>query len=240
MKRILIALTALILFSLQINAQQSRDVLFLKNGSIVYGKLLEIKNDQYSIKTVDGLLFSFTKDEVDKFILGEQSQEKEVKINDPNGLGFGIESGLLLGSGGDNFPIFFSMNTMLTYTFKSRNTLSFVTGTDLIEQFYLPLLVEYKVNILKKGFSPLLYVKGGALVCLNMDDEYENYKGGWTVGAGTGFRWPSGGFESYMKFGFRYAFTVRENSYYYNSDYRINSTYHSNYYRLEIKWGFRF
>ncbi|MCX6335082.1 MAG: hypothetical protein NT092_12405, partial [Bacteroidia bacterium] len=84
------------------------------------------------------------------------------------------------------------------------------------------------------------------LLALGGDDSSTDYKGGWTCGAGTGFRWPMGGFESYIKFGFRYGFTVRvEDNYYYYDDingspFPTEYTYHSNFYRLEMKWGFKF
>ncbi len=75
---------------------------------------------------------------------------------------------------------------------------------------------------------------------LSVDDEYEDYKGGWTIGGGTGFRWPMAGFESYIRFGFRYGFTVRDYSYNDVFDNMNEYTYHSNFYRVEMKWGVKF
>jgi hypothetical protein len=240
MKRILFFLIILIVISPQSIAQRGRDALYLKNGSIVHGKLIEIKNGQYSISTSEGLLFTFSTDEVEKFILGEQSEQKEVKINDPNGFGFGIESGFLISSGGKNFPLLFSFNLMATYTLNTRNTFSFATGAELFDQVYMPLIMEYRFNILKNNVSPFIYIRGGGLLSLSVDDEYEDYKGGWTFGAGTGFRWPIGGFESYIRLGYRYGFTVRDTNYSYLDEDREKYTYHSNFYRLEMKWGFKF
>lgn len=240
MKRILFLLIILIVISSQSNAQQGKDALYLKNGSVVYGKLVEIKDGQYSIRTAEGLLFTFSNDQVEKFILGEQSEPKEVKINDPNGFGFGIESGFLLGSSFENFPLLFSCNLMATYTFGTRNTFSLLTGAELFDQVYMPLMMEYRFNILKNNVSPFIYMRGGGLLSLSADDEYEDYKGGWTFGAGTGFMWPIGGFESYIRLGFRYGFTVRDTNYDYMGGSRDKYTYHSNFYRLEMKWGFKF
>ncbi len=167
MKRILFLLVALIGISSHTIAQQGRDALYLKNGSIVYGKLIEINDGQYRIRTTDGLLFTFSTGEVEKFILGEQSEPKEVRINDPNGFGFGIESGLLIG--GRRMKISLSSFHVIlwpTYTFGARNTFSLVTGAELFDQVYMPMMMEYRFNILKTNVSPFIYMKGGALVSL--------------------------------------------------------------------------
>jgi hypothetical protein len=241
MKRPLILLIILVYISFQIQAQESRDTLFLKNGSIAFGKLMEVKDGWYKIKTTDGLLFTFPANEVEKFVLGSRSEPKELKITDPNGFGFGIESGLLLGTGNESFPFLLSFNPMLTYTFKNRHTTSFVSGVEIFDQFTLPFLLEYRYNILKNNVSPFIYIRGGGLVPLGGDDSNNSYKGGWTWGLGTGFRWPIGDFVSYIKFGFRYGYTVHTGEYYYYTESSpAEITYQAHFYRLEMKWGFKF
>ncbi len=244
MKRILIILTATIVLSFCANAQQGKDVLFLKNGSVIYGSLTEIKDGRYTIATTGGLIFTYTTDEVEKFIIGGESKPGKVQINNLNGIGFGIESGFLIGSSNHNFPLLFSINPMLTFTFADRNTIGFVSGLEAYDKLYLPLLFEYRYNIMNTNVSPFIYARGGGLLSLSDDDEYEDYKGGWTLGVGTGFRWPIAGFESYIKLGFRYGFTVhKQNSYYDYIDgetFPADFTYQANFYRFEMKWGFKF
>jgi hypothetical protein len=244
MKKIIILIISLIFLPLQIQAQDASDVLYLKNGSRIYGKLVEVADNQYKMKTADGFLFTFSSSEIEKFVLGSKSEPKEVKIINPNGFGFGIESGFLLGSGNEHFFLLFSFNPMVTYTLNSRHTFGLVSGVELFDQFHVPLFLEYRYNILSKSVSPFIYARGGGLMSLGGDDSYTDYKGGWSCGAGTGFRWPIGGYESYLKFGFRYAYTVytEENSYMstYPLEYTVKYTYHNNFYRLELKWGFKF
>jgi hypothetical protein len=244
MKKILIILTATIVLSFCANAQQGKDVLFLKNGSVIYGSLTEIKDGRYTISTTGGLIFTYTTDEVDKFIVGAQSKSGKVQINDINGIGLGIESGFLIGSSNQNFPLLFSFNPMFTFTFADRNTIGFVSGIEAYDQLYLPLLFEYRYNILNADVSPFIYARGGGLISLEGDDDYEEYLGGWTLGIGTGFRWPIAGFESFIKFGFRYGFTVHKVDSYYDyideETFPADFTYHANFYRLEMKWGFKF
>jgi hypothetical protein len=244
MKRILFLIMTFILISVQVNAQRGKDALYLKNGSIVQGKLIEVKDGQYSIRTTDGLLFTFSNDEVEKFILGEESEPGEVRINDPNGFGFGIESGFLIGSSNHNFFLLFSLNPMATFTFSKRHTLSAVTGLELFDQLTLPLVLEYRFNVLNGDVSPFIYTRGGGLVPIGGEDSSQKYRGGWTWGIGTGFRWPIAGFESYIKFGFRYGITYRTEDSYWDyiemREYPADFTYQSNFYRFEMKWGFKF
>ena len=242
MKKAIILLTALLIISDSLEAQKKADVLYLKNGSIVTGKLLGKKDNSYKIKTADGFLFTFGPDEVEKFILGEKSEPEEVKIINPNGWGFGIESGLMLGSSEYNFPILFSRNPGVTYTFRNSHTLAMLTGVEIFDQFTLPLLFEYKFNILKKDVSPFVYARGGGLVGLGGENSSDEYKGGWTFGLGTGFRWPIKGYESFIKFGYRYAYTVHTGTSYNWVDYSNNykCSYHVNFNRMEMRWGFKF
>ena len=240
MKRLLLLFIICTYITVQLNAQQGGDALYLKNGSVVYGKLVEVKDNQYRVKTVDGFLFSFSADEVEKFSLGVKSETREIEFNDPNGFGFGIETGFLFGEANEHFPILLVFNPMLTYTLKTNHTLGFVTGVEIFDQLYLPLQLEYRTNILKRNVTPFIYARGGGLIPLGGEDSSEDYKGGWTFGVGTGFRWPIADFESYIKFGFRYGYTVHTENNSYNSTFPVNYTYQEIFYRLEMKWGFKF
>jgi hypothetical protein len=63
MKKFLSFVTILIFITLPLSAQKLKDALYLKNGSIIYGKLLEITDDKYKIQSSDGSLFIFSSDE---------------------------------------------------------------------------------------------------------------------------------------------------------------------------------
>ena len=59
MKKISLFVIMLIFTVINLSAQKNKDVLYLKNGSIIYGKLMEVIDNQYKIKTPDGSLFVF-------------------------------------------------------------------------------------------------------------------------------------------------------------------------------------
>jgi hypothetical protein len=94
MKKLLISVIILIFTIFPLLAQKTKDVLYLKNGSVVYGKLMEISDNQYKIKTSEGSIFIFSAPEIEKFV-NERSQFDGRK---KGGLGFVLEAGVLIGS----------------------------------------------------------------------------------------------------------------------------------------------
>lgn len=57
----------LIIMSIQAYSQEYLDVVYLKNGSIIKGNIVElIPNESVKLKTADGSLFVFTMDEIEK------------------------------------------------------------------------------------------------------------------------------------------------------------------------------
>ena len=69
MKDNLITIIVLIFTTLSLSAQKTKDVLYLKNGSIIYGKLLEVKDNKYKLQSSDGSIFIYSLPEVEKFVV---------------------------------------------------------------------------------------------------------------------------------------------------------------------------
>jgi|WetSurMetagenome_2_1015567.scaffolds.fasta_scaffold20980_2 hypothetical protein len=243
MKKHFILLILLIFCSLSVNAQKNKDALYLKNGSVIYGKLLEIANDNYKILTSDGSMFNFKSEEVDKFIklnmvTGERKQ---------NGLGLTLESGLLIGAQNSNFDAPFSFNFLVNYTIATTNMFGIGSGVEFLGSSFSPVFIEYRKLFSERKTTPFIYFRGGALIHMGDDnndnpDSYPqyyqptNYKGGFSLTAGTGISWMKEGYEICLSFAYRYARTSYEENAYNN----VNFTYLNNYNRLELKLGFRF
>ena len=243
MKKNYFAIILLIFCLLPLNAQKNKDALYLKNGSIIYGKLLEISNDNYRILTSDGSRFNFRSEEVDKFIklnmvTGERKQ---------NGIGLTLEGGLLIGAQNSNFDAPFSFNLMATYTIATTNSIGIGSGAEFLGSSFAPFFIEYRKLFSDKKTTPFVFARGGALVHLGDDDSESqdpvqqyyrpiNYKGGLSVTAGTGISWMKEGYEICLSFAYRYARTSYDELAY-NS---VTYTYKNNYNRLELKLGFRF
>lgn len=242
MKKLFSLFTILIFIALPLSAQKIKDALYLKNGSIIYGKLLEISENKYKIQTSDGSLFIFSTEEVDRF-----TKENPVYTGrKAAGAGFALEAGLLIGSQSSEFDAPFSFNFIVNYTSATKNILGIGSGVEFLGTTFSPLFFEYKRLFSDKKTTPFIFFRGGALVHLGGDEENEdpynqyyypkNYKGGPSFGMGTGISWAKEDSETYLSFGYRYARTSYNQSNYND----IRYTYKNYYNRLEIKFGFKF
>jgi hypothetical protein len=100
MKKILTGTLLLIFISLQANGQQSQDTLYLKNGYKAVGKLLGKSYTEYRFQASDGVLFTYSSDEVEKIVaangkVNSNIQEEESKTITALRFGFGLEYGFL-------------------------------------------------------------------------------------------------------------------------------------------------
>jgi len=242
MKKHLLLFIFLIFTALQLSAQKSKDVLYLKNGSIVYGKLVEIKDDQYKMQTADGSLFIYKNEEVDRFA----KESPYFEGRSVNGFSFSMEAGLLVGAQNTEYTAPFSFNFLGGVTIDTRNVLSLGSGVEFIGVSFTPLYLEYKRLIYNRKTTPFIFIRGGGVIHVGGNDEepvgnynnYEqfNYEGGASFTLGTGISWAKPDYETYLSFAYRYA-----NTSYQKREYNMgNITYENNLNRLEIKFGFRF
>jgi hypothetical protein len=84
MKDILISVIILIFISLQANGQQSQDTLYLKNGYKAIGKLVGKSKTEYRFQTSDGILFTFSPDEVEKIVATQEIIMRKVNLDTLN------------------------------------------------------------------------------------------------------------------------------------------------------------
>ena len=209
----------LTIITLSVSAQRTKDALYLKNGSIIYGKLLEISENNYRIQTSDGSLFNYPSDEVSKFI-------KELPNYDgrkPDGIGMALEAGLLIGSQNSELDAPFSFNILVNYTVGTKNILGIGSGVEFLGSTFSPLFFEYKRLFSERKATPFVFFRGGALIHTGGDEETDpynqyyypkDYKGGASLGMGTGISWAREDMETYLTFAYRYAQTsYRQESY---------------------------
>ena len=243
MKKTILFATALILCTLNIYSQKTRDVLYLKNGSVIKGTLLEISDNQYKIRAVDKNIFVFKSAEVDKFVKEAPSFEGRKK----DGFGFTMEAGFLVGSQHSEYKSPFSFNCLVNYTTNVKNIFGVGSGVEFIGQTYTPVFIEYKRIISDRKTTPFIFFRGGGLTHIAKADESANpnysngnptnYKGGISLGIGTGISWAKEESETYLSFAYRYAKT----SYNQKEGYPSHDVKYNNYYnRLEVKFGFKF
>jgi hypothetical protein len=242
MKKHLLATIMLIMCAITIYAQKSKDVLYLKNGSMIYGKLIEITDNQYKIKTSDGSVFIYSIPEVDKFV----NEPLKFDGRKESGFGFVLEAGLMIGGQNTSYVAPFSFNYLGNFTTTTKDIFGLGSGVEYIGEPYMPLFFEYKHIMNDKKTSPFIFIRGGNLFHLNGEEthnEYspqssytKSYKGGLTFTFGTGISWAKEDHETYLSFAYRNAHTSFTEKNYYSQ----TTTYRNTLNRLEIKYGFRF
>ena len=241
MKKQFVLVLLLVLIVLPVFSQKSKDAVYLKNGSIIYGKLLEISDNIYKIQTSDGSLFNFRSDEVEKFV----KETPRFESRKTSGPGFALEGGLLVGSQSSEVSAPFSFNIILNLTSSTKNIFGIGSGVEFLGSTFSPVFIEVKRLLNDKKTAPFVFMRGGALIHTggNDDDDPFNpyyypktYKGGGTFLIGTGISWAKEDIEAYLSFGYRYAQTSYKQGNYNDVVY----TYKNNYNRLEIKFGFKF
>ena len=222
-------------------SQKSKDAVYLKNGSIIYGKLLEISDNVYKIQTSDGSLFNFSSDEVEKFV----KETPRFESRKTSGPGFALEGGLLVGSQSSEVSAPFSFNIILNLTSSTKNIFGIGSGVEFLGSTFSPVFIEVKRLLNDKKTAPFVFMRGGALIHTGGNDDEDpynpyyyrrSYKGGGTFLIGTGISWAKEDIEAYLSFGYRYAQTSYKQGNYNDVIY----TYKNNYNRLEIKFGFKF
>jgi hypothetical protein len=243
MKRSFFIFILLIIIYIQGSAQKVKDVLYLKNGSKIYGNLMEITDNQYKIQTSDGSLFIYSIQEVDKY----EKETPEFKGRKKDGIGLAMEGGFLVGSQTSSYPVPFSFIVGGSYTVDTKNILSVGSGAEFLGKTYTPVFFEFKRLVYDKKVTPFFFFRSGLLLYLgpNYEDSNiyyptyynrKNYGGGGSLTIGTGISWSRDEMETYLSFAYRYAQT----NYIESTSTTEDVTYKNNYNRLEIKFGFKF
>ncbi len=244
MKKTLTIVIMLIFIILPLSAQKTKDVLYLKNGSTIYGKLIEVTDSQYKIKTSDGSIFIYSLPEVEKFV----NESPRFDGRKKSGLGFVLEAGVLVGAQSSDYKAPFSFNLLANVTSNTKSIFGLGSGVEYLGQPFTPLFLEYKYLFSDRKTTPFIFLRGGKLFHLNGDasnadnttfNPYgteKTYQGGGSFTIGTGISWAKDDGETYLSFAYRNAHTS-----YTEKNYNTQSTtYRSSYNRLEIKFGFRF
>jgi hypothetical protein len=243
MKKIFVSVLILIFTIISLSAQKKKDVLYLKNGSSIYGKLIEVNDSQYKIQTADGSIFIYSSSEVEKFINETPLFEGRKK----SGIGIAMEAGFLVGAQSSEYKSPFSFNIIANMTANTRNIFGIGSGVEYLGKPFTPFFLEYKYLFSSNKSAPFIFFRGGKLFHLKGDTENndfaypqynyrKSYEGGATFAIGTGVSWVKEDGETYLSFAYRYAQTSYEIDNYNN----LTEKYKNSFNRLEVKIGFKF
>ena len=184
MKSFLTVLFLIFLLPLAIHGQQkTEDVIYLNDGGILRGEILDNSDDGYlKVKITGGNVFVIEMDRI-----SEIKNENPVRQEYFKTSGYINRSGIDVLAGNSNSTRFSMING---YQFSPRFAagigVSFVHYDDPIS--LLPVYLDFNVRLLKQNNSSYLFLKTGYSFSMHTNDEMEinNHSGGFTFNPGMG------------------------------------------------------
>ncbi len=233
----------LILISPVLMAQDT-DHVYLKSGSVIRGKILEIKPvDHVKIEDMCGNIWYYKITEVEKITSEPFETDKR---RDQKGMGFDAgftnmtSMGFLVGSSYNAQVAPFSLLMVNGYRFPIGFFAGIGTGIEFFSTSYMPFFLDLRYDLIGTDVVPYVVAKGGWGVPLSSDRSDYNtsyeYSGGPLFGAGVGlkirtrkhFAWD-------IELLYRYQETSYKEIYEYNDqEYDYTDIFN----RIEIRLGF--
>lgn len=159
--KVKIILLVILFFGVISAMAQKNDLLFLKNGSVLAGKVLPYKQDSaVKIMIKGGSIFSFSYNEV---LRTDINANKSGLIQEQtNGIKFMLNLGLLAGNRNINFysPLTLDFDVAVGYKF-NKHDIFLSSGLEGYDGVFIPVLAEYHYNFLNRVEAPYLFALGG-------------------------------------------------------------------------------
>jgi len=148
----------MVLFSAS-EAQQTQDVLYLHNGSIIRGTIIQTNDTIVKILTVGDNIFAYSPDQISS-IAKEPFPGKDLSIKESGYFSF-ISAGFLLGSMSNDKPAAFSIMMEHVYKYREKYVVGFILGFGQLKENVLPMGVTFKY-MLPVNKSNLIFGLSGA------------------------------------------------------------------------------
>jgi len=184
MNRNLLAIAFLLIHIIAI-AQSREDVIHLKNGSILKGKVLEIvPGVRTSIEIVGHNVLVFPDSVIQMILLNQKILTKE-KENMASPVEMAASVNFYGGSENSGGFLF-----VTSYRFPFRMSTGAGIGIEWFNHQQIPFLADVRYCFLKGSWSPFIYAQGGYAVPLSQDgdDSWTEYHGGPLAAVGAGMR----------------------------------------------------
>lgn len=203
------------------NRVYEEDVLYLKNGSVLRGEIIEYEvKDYVKIRLREGTVFSYKTSEIEK-ITREASKFTQLKLRYRPGLTPirymeekkfypHISYAFTFNETGDRILTNFSTHLRTLYNFDRRFQAGLGTGFDFYEGgLVIPAFVEIQGDILKTRATPFYLLQGGYGFGTGGTRDHIVFDGGLMAHAALGLHW----------------YTANRRSYYVSLGFKIQNTY---------------
>lgn len=246
--RIYIPLFILMFCLTSFSQKPVRDVVYLNNGSIIKGNIIEIsENKSLKIESCENILV-FDLSEVLKIVKEEYiPSQPGIKPRRPGGYSNITSFGMLTGPSGNSKMAPLSIETVNAYRFNYKYSFGLGIGMDLYEKVHVPVFIDCRYDLLNRNVSPVIILKAGysfpAGDEVNNDYYYYNEyysRGGPMMTAGTGFAFRINDHNQLIiSLSYRYQQLITTEIQRYNES-KWKYDHSVKYNRLEIKFGFYF
>ena len=207
-KSIVILFALLFLVNTGFAKKGKLDVIYLKNGSIIHGQIIEpsgstnqasdpqrFKNPEglIKIRTKDNNLWVFKASEIDSI---SHSPSKGLVSNGHTGYYNLTEAGILAGNHVNKYKAPFSLMNINGWQFKNRFSIGAGAGVEMMSETYLPVVADFRYRIKQQGANPFFAIQGGYSFALDKPDaQYVySYTGIWGGSGSTLAMKAKGGF----------------------------------------------
>lgn len=168
----IILLALLFMANITFAQNRKRDVIYLKNGSIINGQVISsLPSGQVKIKTKDNSLWVFESSQID-------SISKTTKgIQQFNAGYFNItEAGILAGNSDNKYKSPFTLMNITGWQFNNRFTVGAGAGVEFFSETYLPVVADFRYYLNRQGVSPFFGLQGGYSFALDKPDKQYVYQ----------------------------------------------------------------
>lgn len=222
-----------------VSAQKNKEnALHLKNGSIIYGKILE--NHPDSIIKIQ--------DNCDNILVYEHTEIQSLKVRNKEekkdrGFPYRINFNTGIAGFGGNFDPAISLLIIGTYHFNEKFSAGILSGIEYFGMPLLPAAGEFQVNVFNRNTTPYVYLRGGYGFTLYPNEETNSYNrtyaGGLFLGGGIGIKKRfSSEFAMTFSIGYRHQQTYESYDYlfdnFWNSDYERHYFYNRAAFRIGL------
>lgn len=240
MKKILLLILLCAFFLAGSFAQSKEDVVYLKNGSILRGKVSEnITGVKTTIEIIGHNIIVIPDSAINLILMDQKipANQRESKASPVEMAATVNFYGGSQNSGGFTF--------ITSYRLPFRLAVGGGIGIEWFDHQQIPFMADIKYYFLKGSWSPYVYTQGGYAVPLSQkgDDEWTEYRGGSLAGIGAGMRFNFSNRNAlFFCLGYRYQKTETvTNPYPWSSYYpQYETIRYDEYNRLTFSFGFLF
>lgn len=215
---------------------QRKEVIFLKDGSVIEGKIVDSSENKIKIYTKCNCTWVFEKAEIERI--------ENLKNRKYDNTGFANFSTVNLMFGRNDYSLLLSpgLTTVNGFYFLNHFYAGVGVGIEFFDYGSTPLFADFRYFINNKRTSPFVAVQGGYAFPVVFENYYEERYGGINLAGEFGIRHSiSENFAFTTSVGFRYQEHISKSLYWYWGDSAYyNSVTTRIYNRVYFKLGFIF